>query len=58
MRAMMDVGARHFYISNLPLHRRRLDAERDPRSDRREGMAQGGALARIGCAHRQKKIGA
>ena len=20
MRAMMDVGARHFYISNLPLH--------------------------------------
>ena len=21
LRAMMDVGARHFYISNLPLHR-------------------------------------
>ena len=37
LRAMMEVGVRHFYISNLPLHRRLGHAQRDPRPRRRAG---------------------
>ena len=39
LRAMMDVGVRHFYISNLPLHRRLGHAQRHPRTRRRADVS-------------------